>query len=97
LPDGPQLERPEPLIWQLVPVVVPQKPFAHVPMPVHATPVPQLAVASHVCTVLPEHWVCPVLHMPAQTPDRHVWFTHAVSFCQTPDGLHVCGCVSEVH
>jgi hypothetical protein len=89
---------PAPLIWQLVPVVVPQKPLLHAPTPVHATAVPKLPVASHVCTApLPEHCVCPVVHTPEQTPDTHVWLLQAVSFFQVPDVVHVCGWVSDVH
>jgi len=47
-----------------------QAPLTHAELE-HATGVPQLPPASHVCTPLPEHCVVPGVQEPVQTPLTH--------------------------
>jgi hypothetical protein len=51
-------------------------PFQHTGVaPAHVVWFCQLPDESHVCTIAPEHCVCPGAHAPEQTPPMQAWFT----------------------
>jgi hypothetical protein len=62
---------------------------------VHATAVPQLPLAVHVSTPLPEQMVCPGAHTPVHVPPTHVWLTQAVPAVQLPLVLQVWGWLDD--
>jgi len=67
---------------------------AHAPLtqngvlPVHADELDHCPVASHVCTLVPEHWVAPGVHTPVHAPSLHT-YGHAIGLPQRPP-LHIC-------
>ena len=52
---------------------------------------PQVPLAVHVSTPLPEHCVWPAAHTPVQAPATHVWLTQAVPAAHAPEAPHVSG------
>jgi hypothetical protein len=88
---APQLVRPAPLVAQLVPEVVSQTPFVHVPEPGQATADPQDPVVWHVCKLVPEHCVAPGLHA-TQPPLRHTGVPpeHSTAVPHVPLVVQVC-------
>jgi hypothetical protein len=48
------------------------------------TGAPHVPPAPHVSTPLPEHWVAPGVHDPAQAPETHAEFAHATGLPQPP-------------
>jgi hypothetical protein len=69
-PLAPQLLRPAPLVWQLVPAVVSQRPPPHAPDG-HVAAAAHCASGPQICQVVPlAHCVVPGLQA-TQTPFRH--------------------------
>jgi hypothetical protein len=46
---------------------------------------------------LPTQVFWPTAHTPVHPPLTHVWFEHAMPFCQEPAELQVCGCAELAH
>jgi hypothetical protein len=67
---APQSVRPAPLVAQLVPEVVSQTPFVHVPELGQATADPHVPLAVHVWTPLPMHRLASGAHTPPPLDDE---------------------------
>jgi hypothetical protein len=64
-------------------------PLAHA-RPVQSLAVPQVPVASQVCTPLFEHWVAPGVQVPVHAPATQAWLAHALGAPHVPSALQLC-------
>jgi hypothetical protein len=57
--------------------------------PVHATGVPHVPDAVHVCTPLPEHWTAPAVQLPEHDVPEHALLSQVTGELQWCDGSQV--------